>query len=204
MNLLSDSYASFVNLDSRPDRLARMQQSLNAAGICAARTRGMLPSEYKGDPKKIACMLSRPQKGAIGCHFSQISIMKEALAQGKHAFVMEDDLVFCSDFQKRLAYMEGFCEKHSHWEVLWLGGTFHINPPWWHKDTLKRDAELTDDPRMLRTYGAFCTYAYIVHRDSIDRILKMIDEILPLSMGIDSRGDRATPLSMRIDSRGLG
>ena len=184
MNLLKDSYASYVNLDHRRDRLVRMVDVLAKAEISATRTRGMLPAEYKGPPAKIACMLSRPQKGAIGCYFSQLSIMEEALRQDKHAFVMEDDLVFCRDFQKRIAHMSEFCETHP-WDVLWLGGTFHVGPPWWHKTTLGRDVELTDDPRMVRAYGAFSTHAYIVNKASIAKILKEHDAILPASMGID-------------------
>lgn len=184
MPLLDQSYISYINLDHRTDRRAHMERTLGALGINAIRTRGMLPSEYKGDPAKIRCMLSRPQKGAIGCHFSQVSIMEEAARQGKHAFVMEDDLVFCSDFHKRLAILEEFCSGHP-WDVLWLGGTYHINPPWWHKNDLGRDAEQTYNPRVMRTYGAFSTHAYIVNRESIVKCLTWIDEILPLSMGID-------------------
>lgn len=183
--ILDNAYISFVNLDSRPDRLLRMQESLQAAGLSAVRTRGMLPEEYEGSPDRIRCMLSRPQKGAIGCYFSQLSIMREALRQGKHAFVMEDDLVFCRDFQKRLLYITRFCETHPHWDVLWMAGTFHVNPPWWHKDTLKRDAVITNDPRMMRTFGAFCTHAYIVNVASIEKILEGHARWLPASMGID-------------------
>jgi len=184
MSLLNQAYLSFVNLDHRADRRRHMAVALATVGLQATRTRGMLPSEYQGDPARIACMLHRPQKGAIGCHFSQVGIMEEALRQGKHAFVMEDDLVFCSDFLDRIDYMERFITNHP-WDVLWMGGTFHVNPPWWHKDDLGRDAEQTDDPRMMRTYGAFSTHAYLVNRESIAKILPMIEAILPLSMGID-------------------
>jgi hypothetical protein len=50
---------------------------------------------------------------------------------------------------------------------------------------LGRDAETTDDPWMMRTFGAFCTYAYIVRDRSIERVLHLLDEWLDLSMGID-------------------
>jgi len=68
--------------------------------------------------------------------------------------------------------------------VIWLGGTFHINPPWWHKN-LGRDAELTTDPRMIRTLGCFSTHAYIVNRDSIQWVMEGLDKVVHLSMGID-------------------
>jgi len=178
--LLENCYTSFVNMDHRTDRLERMVVSLARAGVSAVRTRGMKPSEYPGDHKRVEVMQKRTP-GAIGCHFSQVKIMEQALAEGKHAFVMEDDLIFCSDFQRRIEHIEGVIATHD-WDILWLGGTFHIHPPYWHK---VRDAQCTDDPRMMRTFGAFCTYAYIVRDQSLSRVLLGLDSWLDKSMGID-------------------
>jgi GR25 family glycosyltransferase involved in LPS biosynthesis len=146
----------------------------------------MLPEEAilaDGGILRVRTMLNRTP-GAIGCHFSQVSIMKEALRRGEHAFVMEDDLVFCDDFEKRMDYITEFCADYD-WDVIWLGGTFHVNPPYWHKKTIGRDAEQTENARMFRTFGAFCTYAYIVNRASIGNILQLLDDIMPKSIGID-------------------
>ncbi len=179
-------HASFVNLDQRPDRLQKMYASIDKLELplLIHRTQGILPEEYSGPTERIRTMLSRPQKGAIGCFESQLRIMRDAYSQDKHAFVMEDDLVFCSDFKKRLEYLFEWSKTHT-WDIAWLGGTFHVNPPYWHKDTLGRDAELTDDPRMIRTYGSFCTYAYIVNVYSITKILDLLEKWMPLSIGID-------------------
>ena len=117
MDLIKDSLICFVNLDHRTDRLTHMSNQLNKVGIHAERVRGLLPSEYAGDPSKVQVMKNRTP-GAIGCHMSQTFIMKEALRQGKHAWVMEDDIVFCSDFLERINYMEGFASKRD-WDVLW-------------------------------------------------------------------------------------
>lgn len=189
--MIENLYAAFVNLDSRRDRLVHMTGQLKRVGITADRIRGMLPQEYKGDPEKVKVMHNRT-KGAIGCHFSQVKIMENALAQNKHAFVMEDDLIFCEDFQERLKYIDEFTKTHE-WSLIWLGATFHVNPPHWHTGknpeligtTMTRDAELTDDPRMIRTYGCFSTYAYIVNVESIEKILKLLDDHVHESMGID-------------------
>lgn len=183
-DILNHSDIAFVNLDHRKDRLQRMQNSLADVGIKARRVRGMLPHEYKGDPKRVAVMQNRTP-GAIGCHFSQVSIIEAADLVDKHAFVMEDDLIFCSDFHARMEMIDAFCKTHE-WDIIWLGGTFHVNPPyWWAKKGPRRDAEVTDNPRMIRTFGAFCTYAYIVNRLSIPRVLYMLDELVEKSMGID-------------------
>ena len=155
--------------------------------IPAVRTRGMYPVEVidKIVPLSRVRVMQNRTPGAIGCHFSQVSIMQEALKQGKHGWVMEDDLKICADIYERLAYMGRFCDTHK-WDILWLGGTFHVHPPYWHtRPPLARDAECTDDPRMMRTYGAFCTYAYIVNRDSLSLVLDGLDSWLDKSMGID-------------------
>jgi len=183
--ILEGCHTAYVNLDHRTDRRVHMENTLSRLEIVAERVRGMLPSEYKGPPSRIACMLSRPQKGAIGCWFSQIKIMETAMQLRSHAFVMEDDLVFCADFHERMRIVSDFCSRRP-WDVIWLGGTFHVNPPWWHKGPpLRRDCECTDHPRMMRTYGAFSTHAYIVNAESLPMILKGLENLLPVSMGID-------------------
>jgi len=160
-----------------------MRETLARVGIIATRTRGMLPTEFQVPKRKVQVMQNRTP-GAIGCYASQYNVMCETLRQGKHAFVMEDDLVFCEDFHKRMEYMTCFFETHT-WDVLWLGGTFHVNPPYWHTQDLRRDAECTDDPRVMRTYGAFSTHAYIVNKNSLQRILILLDDWMERSMGID-------------------
>lgn len=189
--LIENTYFSFINLTHRLDRLLHMKKELEKAGIDAERTSGILPKEVKGDLSRYKVMLERTP-GALGCHLAQTKVMEKALSLNKHAGVFEDDLVFCDDFQKRMDYINEFTKTHS-WDVLWLGGTFHVNPPHWHTGknpdllgtTMRRDAELTDDPRMVRTYGCFCTYAYIVNVNSIQKILKLLDQYVHESMGID-------------------
>lgn len=196
-NLLTDSYISFVNLKHREDRLFRMQETLTSRNITAVRQEGLYPRDVtdKIQPAARLQVMQKRTPGAIGCHFSQVAIMEEALRQKKHAWVMEDDLKICPDIHERLAYMDRFIATHR-WDILWMGGTFHINPPHWHKTQNtqcrcvpaacpKRDAECTDDPRMMRTYGAFCTYSYIVNRDSLSLVLEGLDRYLDRSMGID-------------------
>jgi GR25 family glycosyltransferase involved in LPS biosynthesis len=186
-------YISYVNMDHREDRLFHMKNQLAKTGIEAVRTRGMRPEEYNGHGD--VTVMRRRTPGAIGCHFSQVSIMEEARDQGKHAMVLEDDIIFCSDFKERIKHIETFCETNP-WDVIWLGAAFHINPPHWHKkgeSTMKPncsaelgyDAKRTEDPRMIRTYGAYNTFAYIVNNKSIDKILALFDRHIHTSIGID-------------------
>lgn len=194
MDLINDSHICFVNLDHRGDRLKHMGEELNRIGLHAHRVRGLMPNEYSGDPAKVEVMRKRTP-GAIGCHMSQVFIMREALRLGKHAWVMEDDIIFCEDFNKRIEYINTWMESNE-WDVFWLGASFHVNPPYWHRigksgmqpdcsAQLGKDCETTSDPRIIRTYGAYVTFAYIVNLKSIDKILKLFDEHLHTSIGID-------------------
>lgn len=199
-NLLSQCHASFLNLDHRTDRRQHMERELARVGISATRTRGMLPEEViqhrKLDRARLKVMQNRTP-GAIGCHYGQVQIMSDSLEEGKHAFVMEDDLIFCDDFQRRMGFIQDYL-KDTDWDVFWLGGTFHVNPPWWHggkepclcnrweNPCPKRDIErVPGHPRFVRTYGAFSTHAYIVNMEKIKKILEWISAIVHLSMGID-------------------
>ncbi len=191
-----DCYTSFINLDHRTDRLQHMHCQLLKAGINAERTRGIYPYEQEITMKSLAYgkMLERT-KGAAGCHHAQLSVMKKALELGKSAFVMEDDLIFCSDFQQRMESLQNYINMYdSNFDVLWLGGTVHINPPEWHTGlhpdlkgipVIGKDAEKTHDPRIIRAYGAFCTYAYIVNYRNLEKVIKLLESNVHRSMGID-------------------
>lgn len=187
-------HIGFVNLNHRTDRLANMEKELGRLNIQANRIPGMLPHEYHG-PVNVEKMRRRTP-GAIGCYMSQLRVMKEALMAGRHAWVMEDDLHFCEDFHERFDLIEKWMETHE-WDVFYLGSSVHIGPPWWHKRghrereleeckcQLNRDAECTDDPRVLRVYGAFATFAYIVNVKILEKVINALEEIMPRSIGID-------------------
>ena len=188
---------NYINLPHRKDRDEKMRAELQRAGLMAERVRGLLPHEVDAHPFDIEVMQKRTP-GAIGCHFSHVSCMKSAMYACKDVMILEDDLIFCSDIQDRLKHIENFCNTHE-WDVIWLGATFHKQPTWHrsrngkhlHPDLhqctcdLNKDWERTDDERIVRTYGAWSTYAYIVNHKSIPKILSLFDEHLHESMGID-------------------
>jgi hypothetical protein len=121
--------------------------------------------------------------------------MKKALSLNKSAFVMEDDLIFCQDFNERMGMFQNFINQYDpDFDVLWLGGTVHINPAEWHTgrnpdlqglEVIGRDAERTPNPRVIRTFGAFCTYAYIVNIKSLPKVISLLENNVHRSMGID-------------------
>lgn len=194
--LLDDCYIGFLNMDHRTDRLMHISNELRKSGITAIRTRGKRPEEIDdGTNPKYQVMWNRT-KGALPCHMGQVEIMQKALGAGKHAFVMEDDCVFCSDFQERMKVADEFL-KDKDWNILFLGGTWHpSSQTWWHKlghgpdlpqcdCTLGVDAVSTEDKRFVQTYGAFSTHCYIVNHRFIEPLLEFLEANVHLSMGID-------------------
>lgn len=196
-------FAQYINLDSRPDRREKMEAELKRVDLheSVGRRRGMLPVECGIDNPKFATMRNRTP-GAIGCHVSQVNVMKAAYKAESNAMILEDDLIFCSDFIERMKYISSWAGNHE-WDVIWLGATFH-SPAFWHPKgpskmrpdcsaNLGKDCEPTDDPRMIRTYGAFSTHAYIVNYESIPKILDLFEAHLHESIGIDHLFIRLQP-----------
>lgn len=190
MNLIGNTYFSFINLDHRKDRLKHVTAQLQRVGITAERTRGMYPHEYTGPEWKVDVMRKR-SPGAIGCHYSMVRIMEKALTLNKHAGIYEDDVFFSEDYLERMQHVSDYCDSHE-WDIIFEGGTFH-NPPYWHRPNnpelpgtvTRKDVVPTDDPRIVRTYGAFSTFAWIVNVKSIPKLLELLDRHVHESMGID-------------------
>lgn len=191
MTLLEKSYAAYVNLDSRDDRRILMDAELYRVKVSAKRVAGHLPRHY---PEAHFDKMRNTTPGAIGCYMAQLSILSTADNVDKHAFVMEDDLVFCDDIHERLAMFDRW-SKGKEWDILWLGATYHLNPVWHRRGHPNRelpcdcelgiDWEPTDNKNIVRTYGCWSTYAYIVNKYSILKVKKMLIDILPFTIGID-------------------
>lgn len=192
-----DYHARYINLPHRTDRLAHMEAQLSRISLKAEPIRGMYPQEYTGDENKVAVMRRRTP-GAIGCYESQVRIMREALAFGKTAVVMEDDCVFSNSFDQGFSIIEEWC-KNNDWDIFYLGSAMHISDkdaPFWHplgpskmnpdvSANLGYDAKRTDHPRIIQTFAAFDTFCYLVNVASIEKVVRMLEEYCPQSIGID-------------------
>lgn len=190
--LLDDCYISYLNLDCRPDRREHMEKELARVGIWAERTRGQMPVEFDRNSPQLQVQWNRTP-GSIGCMMGQMRIMMDAYRSGKSAMIFEDDVVIATDIKDRLEYFSRFLYGQEDWAVAWLGGTIHIPAPFWHTGknpdlighSLGKDAEPTHDPRIIKCYGAFSTFAYVVNYKKIPEVLQLLKEVMPISMGID-------------------
>lgn len=193
MSILDKCHIAYVNLASRTDRNEHMQNELVRIGIEAERFDAYEPGPTieKVGADRVQRMIDGTP-GAIGCMYSQIAIMLRAARGQRHAFVMEDDLILANDFKDRLHEFATFVPEP--WDVLWLGGTVHKEPVWHAaghpnklpcKCELNRDWEETNHPNIIRTFGMWSTYAYIINAKSIAKIVLMLTEFMPQSIGID-------------------
>lgn len=186
----------FINLDHRADRLIRMETELIRVGLAAERMHGIYTRNYSDNDPRYQVMRFRTP-GAIGCYQSQLKCMRRALLENKSVWICEDDAHFASDIHDRLNHIESFLNRQDSWDIFWLGGTFHKNPTWHatgHPNpeisgicncSLNKDFEPTDDPKIIKTYGIWSTYCYIVNIDSLEKIINLLEENVHLSIGID-------------------
>lgn len=196
--ILDETYFSYINLAHRQDRNIRMQLELDRIGLKAERFEAIKTDSRTWDYSKTKVMRNRTA-GAIGCHYSQVAVMQKAFEKNQHAGVLEDDLIFCSDFKERMDHVEIFTENND-WDIIWLGGTYHLEPTWHqsikgrhlHHDMkndcncdLNKDWEPTSHAYINRTFGCWSTYGYIVNWYSLEKILKLLEENVHRSMGID-------------------
>lgn len=193
-------YARYINLDHRKDRNEHMIKELARVGIEAVRHRAIPWKELDYNHPKYKTMMARTP-GAAGCYESQLQVMRTALAEGKHAMVLEDDLIIAIDIKERLKIIEDF---KPFWDLIWIGGTYHRDKPYWHgrpHNKLLSDCNcgMNEDyldignPNFVRTLGAFSTHAYIANVVSIPRLLKMLEHQMSTSIGIDFSMIRMQP-----------
>lgn len=199
----SNVFAAYINLPHRTDRRFRMEAELQRVGITAQRAVAIKPDAATLAHPKMAVMAARNAGGgSVGCYLSQVAVIKEAYKRRQHALVLEDDLAFADTIQASFELIEAFTKTHE-WDVIFLGCCFHpkgqekhqwhrsINNRHTHPDmqlcacTVNADVEPTSMPYMVRAYGVWSTHAYIVNYESIPRILKLLDDNVHLSMGID-------------------
>ena len=179
----------YINLDSRPDRRQHAEIEFAKHRIDVKRFKALLPEEWEGSPEKVAKMQAATP-GAIGCYHSQISVIQKSVASGLPVAVCEDDVCFSSDLPLRLQYIENHLNWD--WDIFYLGATFHVPGVWCrHLDCkdwgprLGVDAETTEDPHIMRVYGEWGTYAYIINPNNAQKVLDLFDANIHRARGID-------------------
>ncbi len=171
----------YINLNTRPDRRAQIKAQLARANVVASRLSAFRKEDYAGMASDVALMQATPN--TIGNWLSHTFLWRTVQDTDQNVLVLEDDAVLCADFRQRLQYLETHLPDD--WDIVFLCGTFHLNPPHWHADDLGRDVELTDDPHLLRAYGVFSNHGYIVRGWSAGKLLRRMKDLMPKAKGSD-------------------
>lgn len=125
-----------LNLDSRPEKLEKVEKRLKAVGIeykrwpaIDGKTLTKEYEEYQSFPlntyeKLILGRKAMVSLGAMGCLFSYIEIVKDAKDNGyKRVLCLEDDVLFHKEFNDRWERLSQ--EVPEDWKLLYLGASQH-------------------------------------------------------------------------------
>lgn len=167
---------NYINLDSRTDKKAHIQNELNKYDITAKRFSACLPND---NYKNWSIVGNVP--GQRGCFLSHIKLISEYNNEDKILGIFEDDVVLCEDFNERLEYIEKNFNKD--WDIFYFTSFYHLNndPKKWKSV----EFEFTDVKYINRVYSSFCTHAYLVNPKSINKILDLCMKNLNNTYAID-------------------
>lgn len=188
---------NYVNLASRPDRNDHALVEFEKHGISAHRFEAYLPEDWTGLPSDVLRMRNRTP-GAIGCYMSQLELIRSAIGTDSVVAICEDDICFCEDLEKRIDYISEHLTWD--WDIFYLGATFHVPGVWCHNPdcsewgVIGADAEPTSDKHIMRVYGEWGTYAYLVNPKNAQKVAGLLEGNCSISDGIDHNfmrlGDR--------------
>jgi len=168
----------YINLSKRKDRRMQTLSEFLKIGVNPARFNALTGDDYD---EKDTRFPNFNLDGHVGCALSHVALLEMASHESGVIGIVEDDVVFCSDFQKRLDYIEQFTEP---WDIFFLNAAFHLCPTW-HKRTIGRDFDYTDFRHIVRVYGLWCTHSYLVNCNSAPKILEQLGDKLPDAKAID-------------------
>jgi len=139
----------YINLEKRKDRNERMIKTLS-----------IFPTVERIDA------VYNMEKGALGCLYSHIKMLKYAMEKypGKDVMFCEDDLEFVVD--PRL-FLYNFYERNMAWDVLVIANYTQQSIPTAYKD-------------LLRTFDSQTCACYLVKSNYIQKILNVFEESLAI------------------------
>jgi glycosyl transferase family 25 len=147
-------HALYINLESRPDRLALILQQLKSIGVVS--------------PERVVGVRTEP--GAIGCTLSHIHCLKLAQTRNwDHVCIFEDDFK-CIDPERFKQSLSEFENNHiadgvGNWSVLMLGG-----------NCFSSHTNLPGVDYCIQIGQACCTVGYVVKKHMYSTLIKNFEE----------------------------
>lgn len=159
-----------INLDSRPDRLARFRAQAAAVPALAGWQRlsavpGTALPGYGRPPWFRGRGRDRAWAGRAGCVLSHRRAIALAREQGwRSVLILEDDVEFDASLDTLLHTP---ALRTAQWDICYLGYSRCLGP-------LQRQAALDATTSLYAVQGAYTTHAYIVRASLYDRLLRQL------------------------------
>jgi glycosyl transferase family 25 len=155
----------YINLEKRTDRRTEIENELAKFELPYERFNAI---EYKGPYNKSYSDI----KGAIGCGYSHLQVLKIAKERGyKNILILEDDFTFLVSKEEFENQMTKLFNDVGDFDVCMLSFNSQKEEPVLGKDYLTRVLE------------AYSGAAYIVNNHYYDEIIKLFEDRLPKLIG---------------------
>lgn len=150
--MIFQKFKTFViNLEKRKDRLEQLQ----------------VPFEYEifvgtdGHKKYEHENFHSRKRGALGCWDSHKRLLKKIIDLNlDYCLILEDDVVFCEDFEKK--FNKVLSELPTDWDMLYLGG-WNQNPPIKFSENLNLAEKV------------YTTHSYMITKKFVPKILHELE-----------------------------
>lgn len=145
-----------LNLDRRPERWARMQSRIAAAGLGPIRRVAAI------DGARVPIPAHWPEtRGAYGCLQSHLAAVRAAQAAGHpQLLILEDDVLLDEDFHEK--FRHGLRSLPADWDMLFFGCLHH-------------DAPVPVGPGVARLRGSFSTFMYAIRQSAYAAFIRLND-----------------------------
>lgn len=179
---LSNTDTWYINLDHRLDRRALIEDQLNRFHLQYRRLSAFTQDEFAwGHPAAFPKMNNTP--ATFGQWMSMTSLMRMYRDSERDLLILEDDAILAPCFRDAMSYLTANLPED--WDLVFLCGTFHVNPPVWHAHDLGRDVERTSAKHLFRAYGVWSNHAVLVHGKQAGHIYEAMHTVMHKSTGSD-------------------
>lgn len=159
-----------IGLERAPHRREAMVEQLDRLELDyeifpAFDAKGIINAQFSFPIIKGAGMGRKLQPAEICCTLSHIAALKHAKMMGyDNVVVLEDDVVMCSDWKKRMEYL--FENLPEDWEYVYLSG---------HSDYVKLTP--CDSPTIYKAPIMVSSFSYAVNRSGINKVIDIATEM---------------------------
>lgn len=148
-----------INLDKRTDRWEESQKEFQKINIEVERFSAVDGTKIKNVDKLFVGHFEKA--GQFGCLISHLNIIKKAKeSEISSVVILEDDVVFCEDFNKEFNLCMN--EMPENWDMIFFGSN-HVYPP----------IKISD--RIFKLQRAYSAHCYVIRDRMYDKLIGLIE-----------------------------